>query len=148
MIFATVIAAVEHLKADPAVFEAWPTIGSAADFAALSNVPVDPWALYVIPLSERPGDSKWCGAIIQYGDQSLGVVMSIQAANDATGSEVMAVASERIELVRSRLVGWCPPGCEAITFSRGALLEFRPGLMVWRDDYTTTALPMTQYLQG
>lgn len=144
MIYATVADVADYLRADSAISGMWPTIDTAAGFASLTNLPLEPWSIYVIPLSERPIKNGFLGAHIQIGDESIGILYCVQAANDAAGRDAMREASPRIAAVRSLIAGWSPDTSrEAFDFTAGNHIDYRPGLLIWRDDFTTRNNPIT-----
>lgn len=144
MIYATVADVRDRLQSDPALLAMWPTIDTAADFASLSGLPLEQWSIYVVPSSERAQKNGFLGGHIQTGDVLIGLVYCIQAANDASGRDAMREASARIDAARRMIAGWTPgEPLEVFDFAQGVQVEYRPGLLIWRDDFTARALPMS-----
>lgn len=129
------IAAAARLQAQASGFA---VIGTAADFEAVANLPRSVPAAYVLPLAEQADPSELIGRSAQKHLCSLGVLLIVRHAGDASGGAAASRLQTLREAVQAALVGWQPAAdCGSIGFASGELVDFRDGATVWQDTFTT-----------
>lgn len=113
-------------------------VGTLADFAALTDIPRQLPAAYVIPLQVDAGGNEVIGGSIQQHALAFGVVLVLRYAGDATGGRATLALEPLRLMVQDALVGWTPPGCHApLDFVGGRLSEMMDGgTVAWQDDFT------------
>ena len=113
-------------------------VGGLADFAALADMPRSVPAAYVIPMDERAEPNEVYGASVQHHTLTMGVVLIVRYAGDASGMRATLALADLREAVHTALVGWAPPGCnDYLQYQGGTLVELMEGgAVAWRDDFT------------
>lgn len=122
-------------------------IGEAAslsDLMARNQAPQVTPAAFVLPLGLRGGRADAAtGLFRQDIAETLGVVLFVRSAGDATGAK----AGDRLRPLRNdvirRIVGWAPPSdwleddtVGVFVLSRGQLLSMSAGMLTYQLDFS------------
>jgi len=91
---------------------------------------------FVMAVAEAAEPNGLLGAHTQRVTVRVGVEIRLKATGGAGG----ASATDELELVRRQvknaLIGWQPTGGDTpFNFQQGAMVEYEPGRVVWRDIY-------------
>jgi hypothetical protein len=111
-------------------------VGNVADFEALADMPRSVPAAYLLPLGERAEPSTTLTRNTQRHRCTIGVVLVVRHAGDASGSRSASALQALRLAVQSALLNWTPAtDCGALQFAEGQLVEFVDGTTIWRDDF-------------
>lgn len=113
-------------------------VEGAAGFqvASAANPKASP-AAFVFPVSATGGPTLTYSRVEQRVDALVAVVYAVRNVADAAGDAARADMEALRSAALSVLLGWSPPGCDALTYASGQLLAFRDGWMWWQDVYAT-----------
>lgn len=130
---------VERLR-DAAGFRA---VGGAADLATAyaAPQPTVPAAYVVMQAESGAANALGNDRVEQRITVRFAVVIAARNVADATGNavaaEIVALRRAVMELLLGWLPAWAIAGCEYV---RGALADFKAGLMWWQDEFSTEYL--------
>lgn len=114
----------------------------AADLTELvrkGQLPQAPVSAFILPLGLRPrseGDAM-AGAFVQQVDETVGVLLVVRAAGDATGGKALPTIDSLVDSVIATLAGVAvgdEPG--VLRLSRGALISAEAGVVIYQIDFT------------
>lgn len=133
-----VLATADRLKVQvPALGE---RVSGAIELAALvaeDALPQVMPAAFVLPLGLQGGEAKYAtGAFLQMFDETVGVLLVVQAAGDVTGAIALPDLDALIESVITKIAGWAPDnvaGC--FELRRGALVSLTAGAALYQLDF-------------
>jgi len=115
-------------------------VGTAISLAAaLDRKPGRAVEAFVVPISERPGDSRRVtGLALQEVQVTVGVVIAIRALNDPDGERGHDRLESVRDAVRDELLGWTPNGATVpYLVGNSDLVKMAPGALWWLDRYLT-----------
>lgn len=97
---------------------------------------------YVLPLGFRGGaPDAAAGLYRQLLDETVGVVLVVRTAGDATGRKTLPKVHELRDQVVQALAGWAPAGAFGVLApSRGALVSLTAGAVIYQVDFRIDSL--------
>lgn len=120
-------------------------VGTVAAFAALEALPRTMPAAYIVPLAHEAGGNDALGSVAQLQTLTLGVVLMVKHAGDASGEKATLQLQTLRDLVAKAFIGWRPPGADTFAqFIGGSLQETDAGTVVWRDDFTVQRMAVAE----
>lgn len=113
-------------------------VAGAAEFQAASESnPIATPAAYVLRLSEKAGAQEGMAKVIQRVAAEIGIVIVLRNVADPKGAAADSDLDALRSAVRTALLGWAAPACDAFEYGAGGLLAFRDGHLWWQDSYQT-----------
>ncbi len=112
-------------------------VDGAAELAAIQAARRvgTPYA-WVIPVGEQAGGSALLSAVSQRVVERVGVVIAVANRRDARGEAAHNTLRAVRRAIKDTLIGWLPdPAEEAVTYSRGRLLDYNDHVLWWQDEY-------------
>lgn len=122
-----------------ALCPAFKVVGGAADLdaALTASAPAAP-ACYVVPLADTTVQTVGTAFVLQTVEVEFGAIIVLRNTRSSAGSEGLADLDTLRQSLRDALLNHTPTGAvQPITFTHGALFDFKPGLMWWQDGYRT-----------
>lgn len=121
----------------------WEPAARLSDLLARNQAPQVTPAGFILPLGLRGGQVvDASGAYIQKLAETLGIILVVRSAGDATGAKATDALEPLIVAVVTRIVGWVPPSRwrreEAIgqfTLARGELVSLSAGTAIYQLDF-------------
>lgn len=114
----------------------------AADLAELVRrkaLPQAPATAFVLPLGLRQrseGDAA-SGAFVQMLDETVGVLLVVRSAGDATGAKALPQIGELIDALITAIAGWGPDAAIGVfRVARGQLLSAEAGAVMYQLDFS------------
>lgn len=127
---------VDRIRAQCPAFK---VVGGIAelDAALQASAPAMP-ACYVSPMDEQVTETLGANYTLQSVEIEFGVLIAVRNAKSSAGAESLADLDTLRQSLRAALLNHTPSGAmQPIRFTRGALIDFQPGLMWWQDGYKT-----------
>lgn len=95
-------------------------------------------AAFVLPLGLRGGGADAAtGSFRQAVDETVGVLLVVRSAGDATGARSLPAIDALIEETVGALAGWAPDDQIGVfRVARGALVSLREGAIIYQLDFT------------
>lgn len=118
-------------------------VEGAAKFAALkSNPPVSKQpAAWVFPVSDAPGANALAVGVRQRVVERIGVALALGDVGDRRGEAAAKSIETLRDEVRDAIVGWQPSAAfDQFTYARGALVDFRNGVVWFEMEFETAIL--------
>ncbi len=114
----------------------------AADLSELvrtNRMPAAPVAAFILPLGKRAlsNGEAMAGAFTQAFDETVGVLLVVRAAGDATGGKALPTIDTLADAVIAALCGQSPgdePG--VLRLSRAALISAEGGSVLYQADFS------------
>lgn len=114
----------------------------AADLAELVRrkaLPQAPATAFVLPLGLRPrseGDAA-TGGFTQMLDETVGVLLVVRSAGDATGAKALPQIGDLVDALISAIAGWGPDAAIGVfRVARGQLLSAEAGAVMYQLDFS------------
>lgn len=114
-------------------------VGGAADFSAAAESLKQKPAAFVLPNSERAGESK-TGTLVtsQYNAVRFAVVIAVQNLRDARGENAQAGLRTIRMAIATALHGWQPESeFDPIEYGSGRLLQLNDQVVWYQDEFVT-----------
>lgn len=114
----------------------------AADLAELVRrkaLPQAPATAFVLPLGLRPRSEAdaAAGGFTQMLDETVGVLLVVRAAGDATGAKALPQIGELIDALIAAIAGWGPDTAIGVfRVARGQLLSAEAGAVMYQLDFS------------
>lgn len=112
---------------------------TAADYASVKSLAdFRPGSAFVFLISEKnpvEGNQPRMRAAAM---ATIGVVLAVRNYRDTRGAAALADLQQQVGAVRQSLLGWCPPGCTALAWQQGEVMDYDRSNLLWLDIYTTT----------
>lgn len=117
-------------------------VEGAAELAALvdkNKLPQRTPAAFVLPLAQDgEANAAATGGHRQRVRETVGVILAVRHAGDATGKHQVAAFVPLLNAVRDALAGWPPdPGYDTFDFLRGRLVGLAGGAALQQLDFRT-----------
>lgn len=118
---------------------AFRSVGGAAEYDVAADGLTAAPAAYIIEESSRAQPNQLLGIVRQDVDVTFGIFLAVRNVKDAAGVNGLADLQTLRDAVWSALAGFIPPGAfRPVEYTGGQLMDFQPGLIWWRESYTTT----------
>lgn len=114
----------------------------AADLAELVRrkaMPQAPATAFVLPLGLRPRSEGEAGSggFTQMLDETVGVLLVVRSAGDATGAKALPQIGELIDSLIGAIAGWGPDAAIGVfRVTRGQLLSAEAGAVMYQLDFS------------
>jgi hypothetical protein len=115
-------------------------VEEAADLSALikaGQLPQQSPCAYVLPLGFNTGPSDAVtGLYRQAYEPVIGIVLVVQALDDAKGRKALATIDALEQLLFERMCGWAPDGAAGVFRAlRGRLISVADGLVIYQIEF-------------
>lgn len=114
-------------------------VSGAAGLAQAATDLKQPPAAYVLPIFERPGDSRTgTMTVSQQNTVRFAVVIAVKNLRDARGENAQMDLLVVREEIMTALHGWLPdPDFDPIEYGGGRLLQLTEQVLWWQDEFLT-----------